>query len=327
MANIFLTGATGFVGSFVLEKLVAQKHHVTCLIRKSSNLRWIKDQPVDFVVGSLFHPDSFKEALGRTDYIFHIAGVTKAIKKSDFFEGNVKTTELLLDAIRTSGRPIQRFVLVSSQAAVGPSPSAEPIDEFFPAHPLTDYGKSKLEAEKVAKQFMGQIPLTIVRPPAVFGPRDKDVLQFFRSVKKGFSLKIGKTDQLVSLVYVEDLAQGIVQAAFSENSAGNTYFLCDETSYRWSRVTQITADILGKRNFTLAIPYRPALFIGFFIELISKIRRKPVIISRQKMQEILQPYWVLSPNKAQRDFGYATHFPLPMAIEKTLNWYQREGWL
>jgi nucleoside-diphosphate-sugar epimerase len=279
------------------------------------------------VSGSLFDPDSFKDILIDTDYIFHIAGLTKALNKKEYFQGNVETTKILLQTVDSMNHSLKRFLLVSSQAAVGPSPTALPIEENSPCQPLTDYGESKLQGEKTAKEFMQRIPLTIVRPPSVFGPRDRDVYSFFKSINKRINFRIGNVDQLISLVYVEDLANGIILAAFSKKSIGETYFLCEETPYYWSQVAKISSEILGKRFFTVKIPFALALLTGSIIEIYSRIRKKPLIINRQKLKEISQPYWTLSVNKAKKDLGYVTNFPVAAGIGKTIEWYKKENWL
>lgn len=327
MANIFLTGATGFVGSFVAQKLIERKHQVTCLVRNTSNRRWIEQLPLTYCTGSLYQPDSYKDAVKAADYILHIAGVTKALNRDEYYRGNVNATEYLLDTVVRQNPNIKRFLLVSSQAAVGPSPGPEPIDETAPMNPLTDYGKSKMEAERIAHNYMDKIPITIVRPPAVYGPRDTDVLNFFKNMKWGINLQVGRTDQLVSLIYVEDLAEGIIRAAFSSHTAGETYFLCEDPPYRWSEFARIAARVMGKKYITVRVPYFLAYGVATLLEIISQIQRQPTILNRQKMREIKEPYWALSCKKAEEHFGFRTTIPLPEGIRRTVEWYRQMGWL
>lgn len=327
MAKIVLTGATGFVGSFVAEKLIEDQHEVICLIRKTSNLKWLEKLPVKLVVASLFDPETYKDVLRNADYILHVAGVTKAGNPADYYRGNVQTTKLLLDTVLDVNPSLKKFLLVSSQAAVGPSPDKKPIDEDYPLHPLTDYGKSKMEAENLARGYMDRLPITIVRPPSVYGPRDTDVYIFFKNLRRGWNLQVGDTDQLVSLVYVEDLAGGIIQAAFSEKSSGKTYFLCEEPAYYWSHVAETAAGIMNRNYRTIKVPLLAAKGVASLLEVISGLRKRPTILNRQKILEIQQPYWAISSGRAREDFDYHTGFALPDGIARTIEWYQNAGWL
>ena len=297
------------------------------LVRKSSNLRWIYNIPMQRVEGELTQPESYKEILPQVDYVVHVAGVTKAFRAKDYYKGNVEVTHILLEAVKTRASKIQKFLFVSSQAAVGPSPTAEPIDEDFPPHPITDYGKSKLQAEKIVREYMDQLPITIVRPPAVYGPRDSDVFHFFKNLMSGWNIQVGHLDQIVSLVYVLDLAQGIVQAALSPHTTGKTYFLCEEQPYRWSYVAELAAKKLGVTYRTIRVPYPLAFIMATLIEWTGRLRGKPTILNRQKMREIRQPYWVVSPQRAIQDFGYETRFPLEKGIAETIHWYRIMGWI
>ncbi|HFE63951.1 MAG TPA: NAD-dependent epimerase/dehydratase family protein [Caldithrix sp.] len=327
MAKIFLTGATGFVGSFVAEQLVKENHEVVCLVRKTSNLRWIEDLPVQTLIGSLSDPSSYEEAVKQAEVVVHVAGVTKANNAAAYYRGNVDTTRDLLQIILKTNPGLKRFLYVSSQAAVGPARSTAPMDESAVPHPITDYGKSKLTAEKLVQSFMGKLPVTIVRPPAVYGPRDTDVLHFFKGLKKGWNLQVGNVDQYVSVVYVKDLAAGIVQALFSDKSTGKLYFLCEEPPRYWSQVARLAADIMQVSYRTLRIPYRLAFGISYLLEMLSRFRSSTTILNRQKMLEIRQPFWGVSCKRAQTDFAYQTNFPLAEGIRETITWYRQNGWL
>lgn len=327
MSKIFLTGATGFIGSFIATQLLEQKHTLICLVRKTSDLKWIEDLNCELCYGSLFEPDSYSTVVEDCDYVFHVAGVTKAYTREEYYKGNVLATQNLLDTVIKVNPGLKRFLFVSSQAAIGPSPTEKPLDENAAYQPVTDYGRSKMEAEQIVKQKMSDLPITIVRPPAVYGPRDTDVYHFFKFLNKGINLMVGKVDQLVSLVYVEDLARGIINAAFSPNTIEQTYFVCEKQPYRWSEVAQISSKILEKNYITLHLPLILASGVANIFELTSKITRKPTILNRQKINEIKHTYWTVSSDKAQRDFGYQTNFPVETGIRKTIDWYKTHYWL
>lgn len=325
--KVFMTGATGFVGSWVAEKLIEKGGEVTCLVRRSSNLKWIQHLPLKHHYGSLSDSDSLKEGAKNADYILHIGGVTKALKVEEYYRGNVQATENLLEAVLAVNPNLKKFVHLSSQAAVGPSESLTPIDETHPCRPLTDYGKSKLQTEQIVRQYFDKLPVTILRPPTVYGPRDTDVFEAFRNVKYGINLKIGKAEQYVSLIHVFDLAEAIVHTAQSDKGCGETYFVCNDQPYPWSEIVGLIKDIMGKRTIDLSVPYAVAYGIASFTEAAAKLRGKATILNRQKMQEIRQPYWTVSNQKMKAQLKFSPQLSLQQGIRITLEWYRQNGWL
>ena len=183
--NVLVTGATGFIGSHLAERLLADGHRVRCLVRRTANRRWLGDPRLELADGSITEPSSLPAAVAGIDIIFHVAGLTAARSREEFFRGNHDGTKNMLEAAARAGKPL-RFVHVSSQAAAGPSPTATPIDESFPCRPITAYGESKRAAEEEVLKYADQFPITIVRPPAVYGPRDNGVYTFFRQSNPAF---------------------------------------------------------------------------------------------------------------------------------------------
>ena len=207
-----VTGASGFIGSHLVEALLARGARVRVLLRKSSSREWLSGLQIESVIGDLFSPAPLREAVRDVDYIYHSAGVTKARTPAEYFKGNTLGTKNLLAAVREINPGLKRFVQISSQAAVGPSPSSTPIDETVVAHPITNYGRSKWAAEEECHAQASAFPITIVRPPVVFGPRDKDVFEFFRTVSRGLQPMVGFSDKQVSMVHVADLVRGFILA-------------------------------------------------------------------------------------------------------------------
>jgi Nucleoside-diphosphate-sugar epimerases len=217
-----VTGGTGFIGSHTVEQLIAEGFHVRCLIRPhQTNLRWLQGLPVDLVKGDLLNSASILKSIEDAEYIIHIAGTTKAKRKSEFFTGNVTTTNNLLLAA-SQLKHLKKFCFISSLTAVGPSPTGIPLNETAPCHPITAYGKSKLEAERLCKNYSEKLPIVIIRPPAVFGPRDTDILEIFKWVNHGLKPILGSSAKTLSLVYAPDLAKGIVRRSMIEPSAKHT---------------------------------------------------------------------------------------------------------
>ena len=179
-----VTGSTGFVGSHLVEYLLDQGHKVKCIIRKSSNTKWINDKPVEIYNSGLFDQEKLEEIVSGADYIFHVAGVVKSKTPEGYFRGNVTTTYNLLKAVSKSKTKLKRFILVSSQTAAGPSKNGVVVDENMDSKPITTYGRSKAEAEEVTKMYKKEIPITICRAPAVYGERDTEIFLVFKTFKK-----------------------------------------------------------------------------------------------------------------------------------------------
>ena len=325
--KILLTGANGFIGSFLTEKLVNKKYDVNCLVRSSSNIRWIANLNIQFLYGDLNDKKTLRNAIRGVDIIYHLAGVTKAGWKSEYENGNYTGTKNLVDTILESGTKLKRFVFAGTQAAYGPSDSLRPIDENKTRLPLTDYGFSKLKAQQYVESKMDQIPVTIVVPPAVYGPRDNDVLEFFKTVKMGIIPQLGGKDKYASIIHVDDLTDGIIQAAESKNSIGQAYFLANPKPVAWSEIARITLDQLGKRAIRINIPYALVSTIAAFTEIQSRITRKPNILSRQKLIEMRQDFWICSSQKAKKDFGFEPKINIEEGIKDTLAWYVAHNWL
>ena len=325
--KILLTGANGFIGSFLTEKLVNKKYDVNCLVRSSSNIRWIANLNIQFLYGDLNDKKTLRNAIRGVDIIYHLAGVTKAGRKSEYENGNYTGTKNLVDTILESGTKLKRFVFAGTQAAYGPSDSLRPIGENKTRLPLTDYGFSKLKAQQYVESKMDQIPVTIVLPPAVYGPRDTDVLEFFKTVKMGIIPQLGGKDKYASIIHVDDLTDGIIQAAESKNSIGQAYFLANPKPVAWSEIARITLDQLGKRAIRINIPYALVSTIAAFTEIQSRITRKPNILSRQKLIEMRQDFWICSSQKAKKDFGFEPKINIEEGIKDTLTWYVAHNWL
>ncbi|RMH73611.1 MAG: NAD-dependent epimerase/dehydratase family protein [Gemmatimonadetes bacterium] len=322
-----VTGANGFIGSHLCERLLERNYTVRCLVRPTSDLKWIYRLPVEYVNGSVEDLDSLRRAIQDVDYVFHGAAVTKAKTPETYYRVNTKGAEHIFQVCYETRSALRKCIFVSSLAAVGPSPSKEPITEEMPCHPITDYGRSKLEAEQLAHQFMPHFPLTIIRPPAVYGPRDKDTLLFFKLAKLGITPRFQKTEQYLSLAYVEDVVDGMIRAAEHPAASGKTYFLSHEEIISWTDLATIIRRVMGKRKgISVKIPEILPKWVAQTSMGLAKFTDKPALLNEQKINEIKQPYWTVSPQKAIADFGFR-----PRSIEEgcrlTVQWYRNEKWL
>ncbi len=322
-----LTGATGFIGSFMAEHLLEKGYEVRCLVRTSSNLQWIADLDIQCYYGSLGDLDSLRRGLQDVDYVFHLAGLTKAMSRDEFNTANVLGTKNLLQVLLENNTKLKRFVFVSSQAAAGPSPTIEPINEQVIPAPITPYGTSKLEAEQLVLSASRRIPVTIVRPPAVYGPRDKDVLDFFKAANFGIIPKLGTRGKYVSLIHVRDLVRGIFLAGTRKKAENQIYFLANPQPYSWEKIAKVTLKILNKRALRVTVPHLLLDGLSRVTEEIGKITGKPSILNRQRVAELKQDYWVCSPKKAKTDFKFETKIDLEEGIKETIAWYKEKKWL
>lgn len=324
-----VTGATGFIGSHIADLLHSKGYDIVCTIRSSSNMRWLKDKPYSLVETSLSDKAGLVKALDGVDIVFHLAGLTTAKNEADFMRGNRDGTRTLLDAVLEANSNIKRFVHISSLAAVGPAESLDmPVTESTPFHPLTAYGRSKKAAEDEVMKEKMRIPITIVRPPAVYGQRDTEILTFFQTVNKGIAPLIGFDEKRVSLIHGLDLARGIIEAGESLNTVGKPYFVSSKQYYTWEEIGKTTQEILGKKRIlTVRIPH-PVVFAlaaaaGFF----NRFSAKPGVLNYEKGIDITRQYWICSIDNAEKDFQFKEEFSLEQGIQQTIEWYKQQGWL
>ena len=318
---VLVTGGTGFVGRHLLEKLRACGESVRCLVRASSSTRGLP-AGVEIAVADLAGGQGIEAALQGVETVIHVAGVTKALSPAEYYASNAHATETLVRAMQ--GRHI-RLVHVSSLAAIGPSLDGRPVDEDTTPHPISTYGKSKLEGERIARRLAPDS--VIVRPPVVYGPRDTDVFQILKSIAQGVVLEIAGGERWFSAIYVEDLVDGILAAARATQAAGRAYFLAYRKPATWQELGSTAAQIMGRRPRTLRVPVVAAQTVGFFAEQWSHITRNPAIISREKVAEACCRFWTCNPARAAADLGFEAPTPLASGLAQTLAWYKEAGWL
>ncbi len=315
-----VTGAAGFVGSHLAEALTGKGYDVTCLARKTSSLKWIEHLDLKYLFCDLADIESCSEEIRDFDYIFHTAGLTKTSCEKDFFTVNTECTRKLLK-VAAGNRRLKRFVYVSSLAAAGPSGAGRPIDENAQPHPVSSYGKSKREGELAVLEYGAEFPVTIVRPSAVYGPRDRDFFLLFSSVKKGFFPYWGRSSY--SLIYVDDLIQGIIVAAEKKEGEGRTFFLADSTVYTNDEIVQEISLALGCRAARVRLPRRLLPLVALIGEKVNK----KGIINRDKAREIRYPDWTCDVGRAREELGFKAKITLREGIKWTADWYRIHRWL
>ena len=323
-----VTGGTGFVGSHVVELLLEEGWEVVCPVRDARNLRNLSGVKVRIIPF-----EGIEQEARRTpgfNFVIHAAGATRGLNYEQYRQANVEGTRSLLEILARLplGSTFRRFVLVGSQAAAGPcAEPGVPVAESDNPRPVSLYGKSKLEAERVVLSFACRLPVTIVRPSTVFGPKDRDVLGVFRCAQHGFSPYLGGPDRLFSVIYVEDLARGIREAATAAVQSGETYFLANKTPVSWREFTGEVARVMGCRTMNVPIPLAVMRLASLAGEVAGRVARSPQLLRREKFDEMKQSGWVCSTEKAKRELNWEAQTPLHEALRKTVGWYRATGWL
>jgi nucleoside-diphosphate-sugar epimerase len=311
-----VTGATGFIGSHLVEQLCASGLPVRALVRRVD-----RDWPCPTARCDLVTGRGLEDALNGVDTVIHLAGATKALAPEDFRLANVRAAANLARAV---GKLPVRLVHVSSLAAVGPSPDGTPIDEDTLPHPVSHYGRSKLEGERVVREIKPDA--VIVRPPVVYGPADTGVFRILKSISQGWTLQIGGGERRFSAVYVDDLVDGLIRAA-ANAPAGRTYFMAHPQPNSWTSLASAAARIMGVKARLVRVPLPAAYAVGFCAEIWSHVTRRPGIVSRDKIAEAQCAYWVCDSRRAAAELGWEAATSLAAGLARTLAWYKEAGWI
>lgn len=322
-----VTGANGFVGSHLVDYLLEKGDEVHCIVRKSSNLRWLEGKNVVIHDAGLFDTAELKKILKDVDYLYHVAGVVKAKTEEGYFKGNVETTKNLLDAVVEVAPNIKRVLIVSSLTASGPSKLDNPNNEDTLCNPITTYGRSKVAQEELAKSYMDKLPITIVRPPAIFGERDTEIYLVFKTYKQGLMTLVGFDRKEVSIIYVKDLVIGIYLSANSEIAKGETYFISSKLFYNWPQIGEVIKNAMGKGAINLRLPHFLVYTVATFAQFFSMFSKKPATFNLEKARDFVQAAWTCDISKSEKDLGFVEKYGLEKGMKATIDWYKKEKWL
>lgn len=324
--HALVTGATGFIGIHLVASLIARGWRVRCLVRPTSRRQPLAAYDVDYIIGALQDRASLRQAVQGVEVVFHLAGATRVRVPTDYERINRLGTQNLIEACAAFAPQLQKFLLISSIAASGPSQTGSALTEAQPPRPVGPYGWSKLQAEEVVLAHRAQVPVIILRPSAIYGPGDSDFLQLFQAIKYGILPHIGRQDLHLDLCFVADLVDGIIAAAEHSSGLGEVFFL-GGACHTWRAFGHAIGQQMGVRPRELRLPRAAVLAIASLADGWARVRKQPSMLSRANLLERLQPFWMCDTTKATRTFGHSPQTDLADGIAQTLRWYQKIRWL
>lgn len=330
-----VTGANGFIGEHLVQTLLQHGDAVRAMVRREAAGERLKSLGAEVVLGDVTLPDTLPRALDGVDVVFHLAGLVKALRSQDLFAVNEVGTENITQACaRQASPPV--LVLVSSLAAAGPALNGHPRTESDPARPVSNYGRSKRAGEIAAVKFARDVPVTIVRPPVVFGEGDMNTWLLFQPIARhGVHAVPGLTPRKVSLVHADDLAEALWLAAGKgeriqpdSDSAEGSYFVAGDEDPHYEELGRLIGKAVGRdRVFIVRTPDWMSRCAGAASELVSRLRGQAAIFNLDKMREASAGSWVCSSERIRSDLGFQVARPLADRLQQTAEWYAQQGML
>jgi nucleoside-diphosphate-sugar epimerase len=330
--KILITGASGFIGSFIVEEALKQGFETWAAVRKSSSKEYLQDERIHFIELNLSSKAQLIEQLRphQFDYVVHAAGVTKCLNKADFRRINTEGTKNLVDALLDLQMPLKRFVFLSSLSVFGAIKEQLPYDEIREddtPKPNTEYGRSKLEAEKYIDSIGSRLPYTILRPTGVYGPREKDYFMMAKSIKQHIDFAVGYQRQDITFVYVTDVVQAVF-LALEKGETGRKYFLSDGQVYQSTTFSDLIHEELGRPWWLrITAPVWVLRVVTFFGEYIGHMTGKVTALNNDKYNILRQRNWRCDTEPARRELGFEPKVQLKEGVKTTIRWYKDHKWL
>ncbi len=321
--KVLVTGATGFVGSHLVEALCRRGDQVTALARSAAKAAALAPLGVRVVAGDLHDRAALREAVEGQDVIYHVAGVVAARDEAGFLAANRDGTRHLVETAVAAAAG--RVVFVSSMAAAGPTIRGRPLRGDELPRPVTAYGRSKLAAEQVVKA--SPVAWSIVRPPMVYGPRDREVLKVFRLARLGFVPVLGDGTQELSAVHGADLAEALVAAGTNPTAIGRTYYACHPEVFTGAEMARAVGRAMGTRPAIIRVPAPVGRSVLRITGALARLAGQTTILSADKANEFFQPAWTGDSAPLTRDTGWQAVRDLRTGLEETYCWYRAAGWL
>lgn len=325
-----VTGANGFVGSHMVTYLMDQGLETRAMVRQTSDLTVLKllneNREVNLVYGDVTDPASLTTCFKDLDYIFHVAGLIKSPTWEGYAKVNAEGTRNVCEAAEVAPN-LKRLVLVSSMAAGGPTKVGERFTEDMPSNPVTMYGQSKLQGEQEALKFKDKLPLTIIRPPIIYGPGDYSTLEVFQPAKMGIVMSIRGAAKELSSIPVLELCEACYLAAQKDESRNEIFNACSDEIVSWEKFGDLTAEALGKKPFHIRLPAFLLPPMAYLSELAGKLKGEYPIFNRHKVPEALAEGWACDNSKAKRLLGWTPKTSLKDGLKEAASWYLEKGWL
>jgi len=323
---ILVTGANGFIGRHLVETLHGRGHRVRALVRNPAQAAGF-DRSVEVRIGDVTRPLTLPGAVEGTRAVYHVAGCVKSQRIATYYEVNAGGTRSLVLACRKSAPDLDRFLLVSSLAATGPVRQGRPVRESDPPRPVSNYGRSKRQGERLAFEHAGKIPVTVVRPPVVYGPRDTGVLTFFQLARRGYR-PVFTREKYYSIIHVEDLVRGILDAAASPVAVGRVYHLANQGAPSFSLLFRIIARHVGRRELRpLPLPTALLPLVALIVDTLSEALGLDLRPLRDKVREIAPDLWIADTERARRELDFHPRVSLEDGFAQTARSYRELGWL
>lgn len=334
--RILITGASGFIGGFLVKEALNRGYEVWAGIRKNSDRSNLQDERIRFI--DLRYEDSqalttqlreVVEQHGSFDFALHNAGLTKTLNKDNFYRVNTLYTKNLVEALHASGHTLKKFLLMSSLSSYGKGDEVtfQPIRLDDPQNPDTAYGKSKLEAENYIRS-QHYFPYVILRPTGVYGPGEKDYFMEIKSVQSGVDFAAGSVPQRITFIYVKDLARVAFLALENETIRNKHYFVADGDVHTDESFAKMIQEILKKKRVLRGRIPLPIVHLACICsEAIGKLLGKSMTLNTDKYIILKQRNWICDVTKLQDDLGFIPEYPLRKGLEEAIEWYKKEGWL
>lgn len=335
MKKVLVVGAGGFAGGYIVEEGLKHGFEVWAGIRESTSREYLQNKSIKFAIFDFENPDSIKDSIlnsmpgenEKWDWIVYNLGATKAISFSDFSKINYEYLKYFIEALKITGKMPEKFLYMSSLSVLGPrheKDGAKFSEKDIP-QPNTKYGASKLKAEMLLT--MENVPFIIFRPTGIYGPRDKDYFLMLKTISKGFDFSAGYKKQLLTFIYVEDLAKAVYEA-LEKAPVGNTYLISENRAYTQKEFRKLVAQALGKKGVvSLPLPLWIVKAVSSVAEKWGVAKMKPSTLNRDKYNIMAQRNWDVDTSKAQKDFGFYPVVSLNDGIQRAVEWYRKNNWL